>query len=73
MEQGFTCREGNMTTPTICQEVCGDGFNMGLLGCDDGNSFDGDGCSSKCEEELFWHCYGGSPTSSDICINTVKT
>lgn len=31
-----------------CSEVCGDGklFN---LKCDDGNTVDGDGCSSNCE------------------------
>jgi cysteine-rich repeat protein len=72
-EIGFKCKDGNLTAPSKCQEVCGDGINMGFLACDDGNLLDGDGCSAKCEEEIFWHCYGGSPNAPDSCINTVKT
>ena len=28
----------------FCQELCGDGFNMGQAECDDGNIEDKDGC-----------------------------
>jgi cysteine-rich repeat protein len=48
-------------------EICGDGLNFGLLACDDGNTEDGDGCSSTCEIEQDWSCSGGSPTSMDVC------
>lgn len=50
-----------------CVEVCGDGKNFGLLDCDDGNTVNGDGCSSSCEIEADWMCYGGSSTSADQC------
>jgi cysteine-rich repeat protein len=50
-----------------CVEKCGDGLNFGLLECDDGNKLDGDGCSAKCQVELDWTCFGGTPTSSDKC------
>ncbi len=50
-----------------CDEVCGDGFNMGISECDDGNRKDKDGCSSSCRVERGYKCRGGSPTSKDIC------
>jgi cysteine-rich repeat protein len=50
-----------------CNEICGDGLNFGILECDDGNTIDGDGCSSHCKLELNWDCFGGSPTSADNC------
>lgn len=49
-----------------CQEVCGDGKRF-VLGCDDGNSVNGDGCSSTCQVEVGWNCQGGSPSSADQC------
>jgi cysteine-rich repeat protein len=33
---------------SACIETCGDGKNYGLHACDDGNTKDGDGCSSTC-------------------------
>ena len=38
-----------------------------ILGCDDGNTISGDGCSSKCEVESGFSCNGGSPSSKDTC------
>ncbi len=40
---------------------------MGLVECDDGNNFSGDGCSSTCKIEQSYFCKGGSSTSPDIC------
>jgi len=40
---------------------------MGLVECDDGNNFSGDGCSSTCKIELGYFCKDGSSTSPDIC------
>eukprot|EP00347_Sterkiella_histriomuscorum_P023935 403332874 len=50
-----------------CVEKCGDGKNFGLVKCDDGNSIDGDGCSSTCEIEQDWICYGGTSSTADTC------
>ncbi|HDP73556.1 MAG TPA: DUF4215 domain-containing protein, partial [Candidatus Woesearchaeota archaeon] len=36
--------------------VCGDGVIEGDEQCDDGNTLDGDGCSSTCEVESGWLC-----------------
>lgn len=46
---------------------------MGKLQCDDGNTIDGDGCSSKCAKEFFWFCSGGSAISPDVCSLSVRT
>lgn len=51
-----------------CTEVCGDGKNMGKFGCDDGNTKNGDGCSSTCLVEKGYSCNGGTPVSKDTCI-----
>jgi cysteine-rich repeat protein len=50
-----------------CDEVCGDGFNMGINECDDGNKIDKDGCSSNCRVERGYKCRGGSATQKDLC------
>ena len=39
-----------------------------MLGCDDGNNVDGDGCSFSCEVEPGYVCRGGSPNTEDSCI-----
>jgi len=36
--------------------VCGDGLTDPPEQCDDGNTQDGDGCSSKCQAELGYNC-----------------
>jgi cysteine-rich repeat protein len=49
--------------------VCGDGFRRhSFEACDDGNTEDGDGCSSSCTIEPGWLCDGGSWTSADTCF-----
>lgn len=40
---------------------------MGEVECDDGNNFNGDGCSSTCIVEKGFTCSGGSPTTPDKC------
>lgn len=54
-----------------CREICGDGLNAGILECDDGNSINGDGCSSTCTIEEDYECEGGSSSSPDTCKSTV--
>lgn len=50
-----------------CDEICGDGFNMGIRECDDGNRVDKDGCSSDCRVERNYRCRGGGKTTKDKC------
>lgn len=40
--------------------VCGDGTRQGTEECDDGNTDDGDGCSSECTVENGWDCSSGT-------------
>ena len=42
----------------MCVFTCGNGILEGLEGCDDGNTLDGDGCTSTCEVELGFACTG---------------
>lgn len=44
---------------------------MGILPCDDGNLIDGDGCSSVCQIEPNYICYGGTISSPDKCNSTL--
>jgi cysteine-rich repeat protein len=44
---------------------------MGIKQCDDGNTEDGDGCSSRCVVEEGWECEGGSALTKDVCIDVV--
>ncbi len=48
---------------------CGDGFRTYPEECDDGNTADGDGCSSECKVEIGYQCTGGSykSSASDTC------
>jgi fibro-slime domain-containing protein len=46
-------------TNGVCTPVCGDGLILpgaGQEACDDGNLFDGDGCSSTCTVETGFEC-----------------
>jgi cysteine-rich repeat protein len=45
---------------------CGDG-RLIYLACDDGNYYDGDGCSSKCVIEAGYFCQNGSFWSASVC------
>jgi len=40
-----------------CSSICGDAITaLGMETCDDGNTFNGDGCSSICSLEPFFNC-----------------
>ncbi|HEU4730757.1 MAG TPA: DUF4215 domain-containing protein [Kofleriaceae bacterium] len=39
-----------------CTAVCGDGLKFPGEDCDDGNTRNGDGCSSTCTKETGWQC-----------------
>ena len=63
--EGSSCVEGFCTAPP----GCGDGIVQAELGetCDDGNFFDGDGCSSTCQVEAGFQCVGEPSVCSPIC------
>ncbi len=42
---------------------------MGQNACDDGNTRNGDGCSSTCQVEANYECFGGNETTADTCVN----
>ncbi|HEY5958046.1 MAG TPA: DUF4215 domain-containing protein, partial [Polyangiaceae bacterium] len=65
--------EGRATSAVgACKSVCGDGILLrGTEQCDDGNSLDGDGCSSTCKHEPGYTCasaYDSPPTNLKIPI-----
>ena len=62
----------NLQRGTYCSEICGDGYNMDILQCDDGNQIDGDGCDQYCRVEEGYLCNSGSSTSPDICSPTTS-
>jgi hypothetical protein len=43
VEAGFTCTGGGALTKDTCYEICGDGLDMFVNPCDDGNIVSGDG------------------------------
>lgn len=47
-----------------CIGICGDGRVATSEGCDDGNSQDGDGCSSSCAVEPGWKCQAKKGTKA---------
>jgi cysteine-rich repeat protein len=52
--------------------LCGDGYRrQSVEKCDDGNTEDGDGCSSTCQIEDGWVCSGGGWNSADSCEKPV--
>ena len=60
----------------ICQEICGDGLNLGEFQWDDGNLVNGDGCSNTCLLEVGYTCKGTfwweivPPKASIISVST---
>ena len=72
VECGYTCTgEEEGSSEDTCRPTCGDGVRSYYVEeCDDGNSDDGDGCSSTCEVEEGWTCTGGwcdEGTCSPVC------
>ena len=46
---------------------CGNGVLQPKEACDDGNSADGDGCSSACAVEAKWSCTGSPSACAKVC------
>jgi cysteine-rich repeat protein len=49
-----------------CIEICGDGVVFKAQ-CDDGNTKNGDGCSSKCLIEVGWKCLNNGVNNKSSC------
>ena len=67
VESGWSWTGGSATTKDICSETCGDGKRSSTLSTswDDGNTINGDGCSSSWVIEVGWNWSGGTPTTKD--------
>ena len=50
----------------LCQEACGDGL-VNTSQCDDGNLFDGDGCSHDCKIQTCYQC-NNTGLSPSVCF-----
>jgi cysteine-rich repeat protein len=54
----------------MCAQICGTGMTLNSSKeCDDGNSDDGDGCSSDCRVEVDFICSQGIPGYKSFCMN----
>ena len=60
---------------SVCTPKCGDGKRVGdellTTNCDDGNLDSNDGCSSTCQVELHWACFGVPSICTYSCGNGV--
>ncbi|CAI2384187.1 unnamed protein product [Moneuplotes crassus] len=60
--------------PDTCTEYCSDGIQTSNEMCDDGNTIDGDGCSSDCKTIETNHiCVYDSILSKDVCSACLQT
>jgi len=53
--------------PHTCAIVCGDSKKHSSEQCEDGNTNNYDGCSSTCQVEPNFKCFGGTTSSPDQC------
>ncbi|MCH9682971.1 MAG: DUF4215 domain-containing protein [Deltaproteobacteria bacterium] len=63
----MTSQTGVDSTGDGPDAVCGDGMLSGAESCDDGNTDDGDGCSSTCSEEAGFACEGEPSVCASVC------
>jgi len=89
-ELGEVCDDANPSMMDICVDcqlaICWDGeIQLGIETCDDGNTANGDGCNSICQEER-WEAYcgdgeknlpneecdDGDDDNTDICLSICK-
>ncbi len=65
------CDETTMTCEPA--NVCGNGVTEGVEACDDGNTTNGDGCSSTCRRENGQPCTDDNQCQSGVCDDTSMT
>jgi cysteine-rich repeat protein len=61
------CVDGLILVNGSCIPECGDGMVYLDEACDDGNTMNGDGCSSTCTIEKYYNCKNGSTTHKSDC------
>ena len=76
VETGWSCVgvDGDPSSCAPTETFCGNGVYEFAKGeaCDDGNSFDGDGCSSTCQQETGFTCDTTvTPTTCNQCGNSI--
>lgn len=71
-------RDATVTCSSVCVVLttrlagrCGDGVRAAAEECDDGNSINGDGCTSLCALEKGFGCISVGRTSADACYNGI--
>jgi cysteine-rich repeat protein len=70
---GRACATGETCSMGSCRNVCGNGVLTTGEVCDDGNTTNGDGCSSSCMPESGWTCTTGSPSlCTPVCGDGVR-
>ena len=70
--KGYMTTRDRITKNKKCEEICGDGINLGEYECDDGNKNNRDGCSNECKVEEGYICQGGSAINPDICKDLIS-
>lgn len=65
----YSCVKEPDCSAGACKSACGDGQRFSDEECDDGNTYNGDGCSSACEEESGFKC----TDSTTAALPTTKT
>ena len=70
IKEGYEACDGTAGCSATCSiiPVCGDGIVGGAEACDDGNTANGDGCSSACAVEAGFACPAGSPS---VCTQII--
>ncbi len=74
IEAYFVCDNTDPGQLSDCHAQCGDGVTMWMLAgnkaeeCDDGNTLDGDGCSSTCKKEPGFSCTLYTKTPNTVSL-----
>jgi cysteine-rich repeat protein len=71
VETDWSCTAGDSTTASVCTKICGNGIVGNPLAgyCDDGDTNNGDGCSSTCAVETDWTCTLGDSSTASVCTD----
>ncbi|MEP7121610.1 MAG: DUF4215 domain-containing protein [Byssovorax sp.] len=71
VKEGYEACDGTANCTATCSiiPVCGDGVLSAAEACDDGNTANGDGCSSACAVESGFTCTVGAPSVCTSFIN----
>lgn len=70
LDVGEACDGSPGCTPTCLLNTCGDGFQIGDEGCDDGNLQNGDGCTATCRKV---ECGDGQVVEGELCDDGNQT